>query len=249
MRKLIHKVLNKLGLELRLIRNVQAARQAQRDLEEIDKWRLLRHFNIGSILDVGANEGQFAAIMLHVCPLASIYSFEPLPDVHSRLVANFASTKQVIPVALGLGDENCTRIMNRSGFSPSSSMLTMGEMHRMEWPKSAEHTSVEVRVQRLDDWVAQNEFVADNDLLVKMDVQGFELAVIDGGEKTIRAARVVVVEVSFYELYEGQPLFSDIHARMASLGFIYRGSLDQHYSRQCDKILFADAVFENLNKG
>ena len=56
-------------------------------------------------------------------------------------------------------------------------------------------------------------------------MQGFESQVIRGGKKTIDRAPIVVIETSFVELYEGQPLFADIYDQMRKLDFTYSGSL------------------------
>jgi FkbM family methyltransferase len=242
-----HKLFNAFGLEVRLLRNVRRNRDAERIAAEHDQWRMLRHFRIDTILDIGANEGQFAQLMRRECPDAKIYSFEPLPDVHARLVEAFRDDPKVVPVNLALSDAAGTAEMNRSDFSPSSSLLPMAQRHREEWPQSAGHSSVPVRLARLDDWSLEAGLNGCEGLMVKMDVQGHERAVIDGGVDTLRRARLVVSEVSFYELYEGQPLFAEIHERLAGLGFRFRGNLEQHYSHKCDQILFADAVFENMN--
>jgi FkbM family methyltransferase len=244
-RSAIHRSLGAFGLELRLQKNIVAAHRRAREEAERERWRLLRAYGIGTILDVGANEGQFAALMREVCPSARIYSFEPLPDVYARLEAAYRNDLMVTTVNLALGAEAGEVQMNRSEFSPSSSLLPMAELHRQEWPQSAGHTQVPVRLARLDDWMVEANPQLAGELLVKLDVQGYEAAVIDGAADTLRRARLVVSEVSFYELYEGQPLFAEIHARMAALGFRFRGNIEQHHSQKCDRILFADAVFEN----
>ena len=56
-----------------------------------------------------------------------------------------------------------------------------------------------------------------------------------------------MLEVSFIELYEKQPLFADIHARMSELGFAYCGNVEQFTSKDKSRVLFADAIFENAN--
>ena len=61
-------------------------------------------------------------------------------------------------------------------------------------------------------------------ILIKIDVQGSEDKVIRGGQKTLRRAKAVIVETSFTELYDGQPLFHDIYEGLRSLGFSYSGS-------------------------
>jgi len=245
LRSAFHRSLGAFGLELRLRRNLEAAHRRAQQQAERERWRLLEGHGIGTILDVGANEGQFAALMREVCPEAHIYSFEPLPEVYARLEAAYRDNPMVTTVNLALGAEAGVVQMNRSDFSPSSSLLPMAELHRQEWPQSAGHTQVPVRLARLDDWMAEARPVLQGALLVKLDVQGYEASVIEGAQETLRRAHLVVSEVSFYELYEGQPLFAEIHARMAALGFRFRGNIEQHHSQKCNRILFADAVFEN----
>lgn len=249
MKATIHRLLNKAGIEVRLVRNLKAAHLAAKRDQELDAWRVLAHHDFATVLDIGANEGQFAAMARRLWPAAHVHSFEPLPDVHAVLVEQFKDDRKVTPHAIGLSDQPGMQTMHRSNFSPSSSLLQMGELHKQEWPQSAGHQEIEVRLERLDDWSKAQEVAAEGGLckpmLVKIDVQGFELSVIGGGENTLRAADFAVLEVSFIELYEKQPLFADIHARMSELGFIYRGNVEQFTSKDKTRVLFADAIFEN----
>jgi FkbM family methyltransferase len=206
---------------------------------------VLGHHPFDCILDIGANEGQFAEIVRHIWPQAHVHSFEPLPDVHRALVTRFQGDAGVTAHNIGLSDRAGVQRMHQSAFSPSSSLLPMAELHRSEWPQSVEHTDVDVRLERLDEWSKSLERTPHSQLLIKIDVQGFELPVIDGGIDTLRKASVVVLEVSFYELYKGQPLFGCIHDRMTELGFIYRGNIEQFLAKDHTRVLYADAIFEN----
>ncbi|WP_093027217.1 FkbM family methyltransferase [Thiocapsa roseopersicina] len=242
----VHTTLNRFGLELRLTRNLQAARERERAERQLEPWRLLQHYDVRTVLDIGANEGQFAKLIRDLCPRTLVYSFEPLPDIHILLQRRFRNDPSVVPVPCGLSDGAGRVVMNRSTFSPSSSLLPMAELHRTEYPHSAPQTTVEVDVQRLDDWMTASGLKAGPHVLVKLDVQGHELAVIRGGINTLRQARFAIVEVSFFELYERQPLFDGIYRELRALGYVYRGSLEQTFSHQQDRILFADALFENI---
>lgn len=245
MSRLLHAVLDRLGLEVRLVRNVRAAYEKSRRERELDCWRILQSHRFPLILDIGANEGQFAEMARQLWSDTPIHCFEPLPDVSAELKRRTAGLAGITVHNIGLSDKAGAQAMHRSDFSPSSSLLPMTELHRSEWPQSAGQTQVEVRLERLDDWAAAHAAALSPGFLAKIDVQGFERAVIDGGAETLRLARFVVVEVSFDELYVGQPLFEHIDARMRELGFVYRGSVEQYFNRARDRILFADAIFEN----
>lgn len=244
-----HRLFNWFGIEVSLLRNLRAAKALERMNRELDPWRILSAHRFACILDIGANEGQFAVIARRLWPEARVHSFEPLPDVHAALAAKFRGDPMVFVHNIGLSNCAGTQRMHRSAFSPSSSLLPMADLHRREWPQSVEHTDVEVRLERLDDWIRECKVAHSAPMLIKIDVQGFEMAVIDGGAELLGAATFVVLEVSFYELYEGQPLFAQIHERMRQLGFIYRGDVEQFRSRDRTRVLYADAIFENLACG
>lgn len=240
----IHRIFNAFGLEVRLLKNLRKAREAQWQASELDAWRILAGRKFQTILDIGANEGQFARMAREIWPGAFIHSFEPLPQVHAVLAQGFTGDDRFKAHKVALSDRAGSQIMHCSAFSPSSSLLPMAEVHKQEWPQSASHTDVEVELLPLDDW-ARDSAPLQGPLLVKIDVQGFELHVIDGGVGTLAKAEVVVLEASFHEFYEGQPLFADIHARMQALGFVYRGNVEQYASKDKSCVLYADAIFEN----
>jgi len=97
-------------------------------------------------------------------------------------------------------------------------------------------------VRRLDDVAPALAPPIEDDLLVKIDVQGFEDRVIRGGRTTIARARACIVEVQLVKLYEGQPSFRDIFLEMDSLRFDYVGNLDQYFGPS-GGVLYFDAVF------
>src|SRR2546421_123255 len=51
-----------------------------------EEYGWLKKSNIQTVVDIGANEGQFARLAAELFPAARILSFEPLPDVYERLV-------------------------------------------------------------------------------------------------------------------------------------------------------------------
>lgn len=201
----------------------------------------LRALPIRTVLDVGANTGQFALCAHEIFPSATIHSFEPLPDCHQALLRHATAIPVIKAWNLALGDQAGTVSFERNEYTPSSSALPMTTAHKTEFPFTRQATSVEVKVERLDD-LAQHLELAD-DLLVKIDVQGYEDRVLRGGAATIRRARVVLVETSFAVLYEGQARHDDVYRTLVEWGFAYRGALDQLVSPRTGEVLSADSLF------
>jgi FkbM family methyltransferase len=230
MRSLVQRCLGFLDLRLYRPRKAQRAR---------DRW--LSNIEVKTILDIGANAGQFAQQILRIFPEATIYSFEPLKDCYEQLVKTLGGSPRVRAFNVALGERKEQREILRNEFSPSSSFLAMAETHKAAFPFTQRSSPETVEVVRLDDFVSDLE--VRKPLLIKMDVQGFEDKVISGGADTIRRADVVIVEVSMIGLYDGQPLFAEIHGMMTNLGFKYRGNWDQLMSPLDGHILQADAIF------
>jgi len=246
---LLHRLLGRMGLEVHWRRNLQAVRQREQREQWLRPWQQLMQHEIATVIDVGANEGQFAALMRELLPEARVWSFEPLPDVFARLASRFAADPLVTVLPYALSDHEGEALIQRSAFSPSSSLLPMAELHQREWPFTAECSEVAVELRTLDGLLRQEVITPLGNVLVKLDVQGHEDAVIRGGQQLLAVARLVIVEVSFEPLYHGQPLFADIHTLLSRLGFVYRGSLDQYFSPALNRFLFADAVFEKVARG
>jgi FkbM family methyltransferase len=244
LKSLLKRVLYGLGLEVRLRRNVEA--HARREWEDkwCERWRpFVAHRPIRTILDIGANAGQFARLAHRLCPQARILSFEPLPDCFVELQRNL----EVIPGArafnVALGDHAGMVTMNRSAFTPCSSLLAGTADLGRDIPAAAAVSQVSVPLLRLDDILA--DAGVDDELLIKMDVQGFEPQVIRGGPAAFRRASIVATEVCFCRpLYQGQPLFDDLYGTLRGLGFAFMGNAEQQASLTDARVVEADAIFE-----
>lgn len=246
----IHRILNGIGLEVRWRKNLEAAIDRERRIQHqkyLIPWKILAQYEIETVIDIGANNGQFASHIREILPDARILSFEPLPEVYRQLCNKVSNDLLIKVFPFALSDKEGEIDINQSSFSPSSSLLAMSELHKEEFPFSSDHSTISVQMRTLDGLFHQGLIPLIGNLLIKMDVQGHEDAVIRGAEHVISRAHLVIVEVGFLSLYEGQPLFEDIYDLMRSLGFVYRGSLDQYFSTRLNKFLFADAIFENIN--
>lgn len=196
------------------------------------------------MIDIGANTGQFAQMIHEVIPSAQILSFEPLSDCFSELKFNLNGIPGAQAFNIALGAKSGDQVINKSSFSPSSSILNMADVHKKIWPQSADCEQEKIRVERLDDVFREKNL--EKNVMIKIDVQGYEKQVIEGGVNVFSRATIAVVEVSFTELYQDQPLFDDIYDVMMKLGFRYAGNIEQFSNPNDGRPLFADAIFENI---
>lgn len=178
---------------------------------------------LGSIVDIGANRGQFTLFMAGLYPEARILAFEPLAQPFRKLLEVTADLSNVRAFNTAIGPGRTMLPMNVSKRDDSSSLLPISTMQEEIFPNTGRARVDQVSVAPLGD------FIHDIDLeppsLLKIDVQGFELEVLKGSADYLEHFALIYVEASFVQLYDGQPLASDIvdylHERGFRLGGIY----------------------------
>jgi FkbM family methyltransferase len=144
-----------------------------------------------------------------------IVAFEPLASAHSTLLDNLGRDPNFVAINGAAGAHDGESMMFRSENSVSSSLLPILDRHVAAAPQSRYVSSEPVTISRLDSCD-----IPGDRLWLKLDVQGGELAVIDGAAQTLRRTRVVQVELSLTPLYDGAPLIEETVARLRAEGYI-----------------------------
>ena len=203
----------------------------------------LKEIDINTILDVGAHKGESARKFHKILPNARIYSFEPQLDCFTELNIVMKDIPNFQAFNFALGEQNQTHILYRSSYSPSSSLLPMGKLHKELFPSTAHITSDNtVEVRRLDDLAMELDF--KERILLKMDTQGYESRVLNGGISTLLKVSVIITEVLFQPLYEEQTCFADIYDILSNRGFIFCGVMNPGRKKKKNGIpLFSDVLF------
>ena len=174
------------------------------------------------VLDIGAHQGAFSELVLSRWPTAEVYAFEPNPATfeHLRCLARHYPGLVHVPLALGAEEADDVEFHVHSS-SASSSLLSVDAAYGRIYPEQAALSgNVRIRVRRLDDWAAENATSVARPIdLVKIDVQGFEDRVLQGGEATLRRTRYLVAEAALYPSYAGGVMLDDLCVRLRTLGF------------------------------
>lgn len=192
--------------------------------------------DFSSVLDVGANKGQFAMFAQHRWPGARLICFEPLPGPRRRLSDLLGIRAQIHPLALG--DKDGEAEMHLASREDSSSLLALGDTQKRLFSMNEERV-VTVPVRRLDDVVKAGELKRPT--LLKIDVQGFEFEVLKGATGLLDAVDEVYVECSFVELYVGQRLAAEVIEFLRGFGLFGAGRFN--VCRVGDTDVQADLLF------
>lgn len=242
LRTLVRDSLLQVGWDLRRTQSYQAEAQDKWEQRELAKWNLLKSYAPRTILDIGANTGQFAHLVRKLLPTCRVISFEPIRECFEELLAREATLAPFAAYHMALGSEDAMREIYRNEFSPSSSLLEMNPLHRDEAPFACSTQGETIQVRRLDGLI--HELNLEDPVFVKIDVQGYTEQVMRGGESVIRRATAVVAEVSVRSLYEKEATFDRLYEMFRQWGFVYCGNVDQWSSSRDGRILQCDCLFE-----
>ncbi len=196
--------------------------------------------NINTIIDIGANEGQFIQSISSYLPGRKIFAFEPIKLCFDQLVKN-TKHLNVIPFNCGLSDHEGTSEINISKNFVSSSILPINNLTTNLYPDSKYVEKQTISLRRLDDVMVGTEF--SNNALLKIDVQGYEEKVLSGSIQTLKRISVTIIEFSYQPLYENQWLFDETYEFFKKNGFIFAGVADQILSKNNGIPLYGDAIF------
>lgn len=204
----------------------------------------LKYYPINTVIDVGANTGQFAKKISGFFQEAKIYCFEPLPTAFEEL-SKWAISQdgKVVPMNVALGSEvGELEMFLHEDHDTSSSVLPTTSLNHEFYPFTKRQKRITVKQSTLDQALRDIDADIRSEILIKLDVQGYERHVISGAKHTLSIARACIVEVCLDGLYEGQPKFDELFALLKNQGYRYAGNLDQAYADD-GHCIFLDAVF------
>ncbi|MFQ6548612.1 FkbM family methyltransferase [Aestuariibius sp. 2305UL40-4] len=178
-----------------------------------------------AVVDVGANPINTPSYenLLRV-GAGRLVGFEPDPAAFEALQKEAANgDRTYLPYAIGPEGRYVFRahqinsLSSLFPFRPAAARF-MGKMH---WIRRRVD-EIEMDLHQLD----RLEDVPPIDFL-KMDAQGAELAILEGGRQKLSKAVAIMPEVAFYRIYDGQPLMRDIDQEMERQGFVLHKILFQ----------------------
>ena len=202
---------------------------------------VLRRLGVDLVVDVGANIGQYAGELRRQGYAGRILSVEPLRDAFGQLVVAAGTDSNWECINCAVGRENGLVDIHRAANSVSSSVMRVTGESTSSCADSAEIGVEQTSLRTLDSLLREYARGAKNPYL-KMDTQGFEMEVLLGARESLKNVVGLEVELSFVELYRGQPLFFEVAKQLYSEGFILVW-IERGFQRADHSLLQADGLF------
>lgn len=180
--------------------------------------------NYDTVIDIGGNRGQFALFARSRFPKSRIISFEPLSECAVLYRKIFNDDPDTILHEVAVGPSHRSEVMHVTSDRDSSSLLPPAKQQEAIFG-SRKDAERKIQMVRLNEKVGTEEL--GRRVLLKIDVQGFELEALRGCEDLLPLILDIYVECSYVELYERQTSASEVVAFLASQGFSLAGVFNQ----------------------
>lgn len=171
---------------------------------------------IDLVIDVGANEGQFALELRGAGYVGEIVSFEPIGDVFAKLQANAGRDRQWTARRLALGDKPGRALIDVTELSVFSSMRPQSARLNGWHPGTKIIGREDVEVSTLDSVFGEYE---GRRVFLKIDTQGYEQRVLEGASASLGRVLAVQMELTVEHFYEGVWSLTEAAGFMERAGF------------------------------
>ena len=192
------------------------------------------------VFQVGAHEGGETSLLLRMFQRARVHCFEPSPSTFRALASRFAGDSRTEVHQLALSDRTGVTPFHVNGRSETSSLLPLLPTWRDRESPAA--SVIEVQTSTIDEQIERLQTPLLDVLC--LDTQGAELAILRGayGALRQRRVRVLMTELIWVPLYEGQGTYYDVLHFLGHLGYELYDLYNFHYG-ESGQLLWGDALF------
>ena len=248
MKKLIKKITNKLGFDLKRVTEFEPL-----NFNDLLKDKIYKN---PLIFDIGGNKGQSIEKYLKIFHQPIIHSFEPNKTDFDLMYKKFKNNKNIFLNNFALGDKTEEKEFNITVNTGNSSFNKINPGTDWIKKRSKQYNTTEegyvtsiqnVNVIKLDDYCKNNNINQID--LVKIDTQGYEDKVLEGSINTIKEnkIKVIVAEIMFDDVYNKYLSFSDIEKFIIPNNFRMIGIDLANNSLFSPLYFFANVYYFNRN--
>jgi FkbM family methyltransferase len=186
--------------------------------EKISKSILKRYLsNDPVVIDCGAHDGSDSVELIRILG-GTVHAFEPVKEIFKRLQINTKPYNKISCYNIALSNKTGKQLFYISGgASDGSSSLLEPLSHLVDHPDTVFDRNIEVETVRLDDWAKLNN-IPKVDMLW-LDMQGFELQMLQASVNILNTVSVIHTEVSTKETYKDVVVYDAFKCFLEEKGF------------------------------
>ncbi|MDA9659123.1 FkbM family methyltransferase [Candidatus Pelagibacter sp.] len=178
--------------------------------------KFLQNRSIKTIIDVGAHKGEFAQKALQMESVNKIIAFEPQKKIFNLLKEKFSDNDKVVLNNFALSDKVEKRIMKINKMTATSTLnheindnsLYFKFKSFLLYQKNSIIDEEEIDTTTFDTFF--NEEIFNENTLLKIDTEGYEMHVLKGSEQKIKEVKYILIENQFSKMYKNVN-FKDCH--------------------------------------
>jgi FkbM family methyltransferase len=143
-----------------------------------------------TILDIGANTGEWTRLLLRRLPDARVFLFEPAAGCHEHLRPLLGARVTLVPNAVGM-EEGSAKLWSSSATDGAASLHPRHDTYF----EGKSFRSFEVRVTTIDTFLRESEIGTVD--FMKIDIEGHELAALQGAKQAFNDGRIRALAFEF----------------------------------------------------
>ena len=204
---------------------------------------LLKTYQIDTVLDVGANIGQYAVMLRREAQFqGDIFSFEPMEKEFIRLQEISGRDPHWRVFNYALGDKDSQMTINVAANSVSSSLLPTNKRMLEAAPEAAYSGNQVVKVRTLDSAFGELG-LSRRRVYLKIDAQGYESKILLGGEAALSEIAAVQLEMPLIASYVGSASFDELYQYLKVKDFKLVHLIPGFFNKATGELHEVDGIF------
>jgi FkbM family methyltransferase len=229
--------IEKLLLMVRFVWRFPRVKGAWPKYEYIKPW--LADLAPATVVDIGVNHSQFLHLASRLWPGADIIGVEPNAALAEKANRYYSDNPRVRVEACAVGAENGEIDLFVTANDQNSSIHKPTDAFHDDRSNDGVVRTDPVKLSRLDALLDG----VKGPMLLKIDVQGAELEVLQGAGDRLDDVTVIIIESPFEVSYDGAAGFDEIYRFLTARGFAYGGALGQLNSKHTGRVRQEDSIY------